>query len=104
VKRRPRSRTLRALNPIRAFTMAAEDSRIQKAIDIARRDREGLPEDDSEWFGWPLPDEPRHRYVAVGVDTHGFVVDVVSGHIMWQSTIDGPRRLPRSIADTASKH
>jgi hypothetical protein len=101
--RQSRSRTLRALNPIRAFTMSAEDDRVQKAIDIARRDREGLPEDGSDWFGWPLPDEPRHRYVAVGIETRGFVVDVVSGHVIWESAIDGPRRLPRSIADTVSK-
>ena len=103
MKRPQRSRTLRALNPIRAFTLSAEDDRVQKAIDVALRDRQGLPEQRSEWFGWPLPDEPRHRYVAVGIDTRGFVVDVVSGHIIWESAIDGPRRLPRSIADTASR-
>jgi hypothetical protein len=103
VARQSRSRTLRALNPIRAFTMSVEDDRVKKGIAVARRDRPDLPEDDSEWFGWPLPDEPRHRYVAVGIETRGFVVDVVSGHIIWESAIDGPRRLPRSIADTVTK-
>jgi hypothetical protein len=100
-----RRRALSALNPIRRFVemeaATASDERVVTAMAVARRERSGLPADDADWFGWGLPDEPRHRYAAVGCEGHGFVVDVVSGHILWEGPIESSRQLPRSIADTA---
>ena len=39
------------------------------------------------------------RYAAVGFGQRGFVVDAISGHVLWVGAIDGERDLPRSMAD-----
>jgi hypothetical protein len=106
VARPTRKRTLRALNPLRGFVemgAGASDTRVATAIGVARGQRPALSQDDADWFGWGLPDEPRHRYAAVGCQDRGFVVDVVSGHVIWEGPIEGRRGLPRSIADTAKR-
>ena len=55
----------------------------------------------SEWFGWELDDHRPPRYAAVGCDHRGFVVDAVSGHILWAGEIAGEAELPRSLAAIA---
>jgi hypothetical protein len=104
---KPRRRALKLLNPLRGFAemeaAVAADERVATAIAVARRERPGVPEDDAQWYGWGLPDEPGRRYAAVGFDGRGFVVDVVSGHILWERPIDDRRQLPRSVADMASR-
>lgn len=106
VARPTRKRTLNALNPLRGFAemgAVSADTRVATAIDVARAQRPALSQDDAEWFGWGLPDEPRHRYAAVGCQDRGFVVDVVSGHIIWEGPIEARRGLPRSISETAKR-
>ncbi len=106
VARPTRRRALSALNPLRGLVgmgAGAADQRVANAIDVARAQRPALSQDDADWFGWGLPDEPRHRYAAVGCEDRGFVVDVVSGHVIWEGPIEGQRGLPRSIAETAKR-
>ena len=55
----------------------------------------------SGWFGWELDDHRPPRYAAVGCDHRGFVVDAVSGHILWAGEIAGEADLPRSLAAIA---
>lgn len=103
--RRPSRRALSALNPVRRFVemeaAIADDEKVTTAIAVVRRERPGLPEDDAEWYGWGLPGEPRGRYAAVGFDGRGFVVDVRSGHILWERPIESRKQLPRTVADMA---
>lgn len=48
-----------------------------------------------------LDDHRPPRYAAVGCDHRGFVVDAVSGHILWAGEIAGEADLPRSLAAIA---
>jgi hypothetical protein len=53
----------------------------------------------SQWFGWELDGVNPPRYAAVGYGRHGFVVDAISGHVLWAGEIEGELDLPRSMAD-----
>jgi hypothetical protein len=103
---RPRGRGLRSLNPLRSFSVlhrAGEaQNAVDKAVEAVRRRRPDTPAERSAWFGWALAVEPRNRYVAVGFDGRGYVVDVVTGHILWERAIAGRGDLPRSLANLPS--
>ncbi len=97
------------LNPFGALTdRAAPDQRVLRAIAVVGSYRERLQDDRIPWFGWPLKDDVQERYVAVGFvederlgleQARGFVADIVSGHLIWERRIDGPRDVPRRVAD-----
>jgi hypothetical protein len=65
---------------------------------LCARDPELPAADSPDWFGWELPEQP-HRYAAVGFGTRGFVVDGVSGHVMWAGEITGQKDLPHTLAE-----
>jgi hypothetical protein len=96
-------RGLRSLNPLRSFSALHRAGEVRDVIDRAveavRARRPDTPEERSAWFGWTLAVEPRNRYAAVGFDGRGFVVDVVTGHILWERAIAGRDELPRSLTD-----
>ena len=71
---------------------------VDRGLEVLRSQRPDLRLEGHEWFGWELPDQPRGRYLAVGNDQRGFVIDAVSGHVLWERPIDGRGGLPRSIA------
>jgi hypothetical protein len=99
-------RGLRSLNPLRSFSALHRAGQAQdvvdRAVEAVRARRPDTPEQRSEWFGWPLAVEPRNRYAAVGFEGRGFVVDVVTGHILWERAIAGRGELPRSLSDLPS--
>jgi hypothetical protein len=66
---------------------------------LCERDPELAAVERSEWFGWELEGVSPPRYAAVGFGQRGFVVDAISGHVLWVGAIDGERDLPRSMAD-----
>jgi hypothetical protein len=45
-----------------------------------------------------MPEQPSGRYLAIGNDERGYVVDAVSGHVLWERPIESRRDLPRSVA------
>jgi len=58
------------------------------------------------WFGGPLEGDVRARYVAVGYmpvpdrgldEGRAYVVDIRTGHVIWQRPIEHRAELPRTI-------
>ena len=100
-----RGRGLRSLNPLRGLSALhragmGEDI-VDRAVEAVRARRPDVPEARAEWFGWALAVEPRGRYAAVGFPGRGFVVDVVTGHVLWEGPVADRRELPRSLSDIA---
>ncbi len=90
----------RAVNPIsRLSSLVPSQDGVRRACDVVRDARPDAPAPGGEWFGWVLPEGGNRRYAAVGFGQRGFVVDVVSGHILWEGAIAGRRELPRSMAE-----
>jgi hypothetical protein len=90
----------RAVNPIsRLSSMVPSQDGVERARDVVSEARADAPDSGGEWFGWVLPEGGNRRYAAVGFGERGFVVDVISGHILWEGAIAGRRELPRSMAE-----
>ena len=79
------------------------EQRIGQAALIAAGD---LAAADGEWFGWPPSDTGAGRYMLVGFlagegdhrHGRGYLVDVVSGHVLWQRELNARSDLPRTMA------
>lgn len=85
---------------------------MKDAIKVVHAYRVQYRDERIAWFGWPLRDDVAERYWALGFteddevgldEARGFVVDVVSGHVVWESKIEEPRDLPRNIAQFAKR-
>jgi len=96
-----RRKTASLLNPFRGVQKMSRAARPEPAVErglrVLRAQRPDVPVDELEWFGWDIEEGPRGRYVALGHDHRGYVVDGVSGHVLWEREIDGRNSLPRSL-------
>jgi hypothetical protein len=111
-RRRRRSRALRSATRLNPFSRITEklqpDERLADAIRVVGAYREHLQDDRIAWFGWPLKDDVQDRYIALGfhaepelglVESRGFVADVVSGHLVWERSIEDRWDVPRRVSD-----
>jgi hypothetical protein len=84
----------------RLESLTADRDLMSRAIaSLCELDPELAGVDRKQWFGWELDGVSPPRYAAVGFGQRGFVVDAISGHVLWAGEIEGERDLPRSIAD-----
>ena len=94
-------RRWKLLNPLRGVRTLTEagsqGTPVQRALDVLKKQRPDLEVEGRTWFGWELPEQPRGRYLAVGNDERGYVVDAVSGHVLWERAIERRKDLPRSV-------
>jgi hypothetical protein len=80
--------------------LGADRDLIARAIDsLCELDPELAEVDRKQWFGSELEGVSPPRYAAVGYGQRGFVVDAISGHVLWAGAIEREADLPRSIAD-----
>jgi hypothetical protein len=95
-------RRWKLLNPLRGVRTLNEagslGTPVERALAVLEKQRPDLDLEGKTWFGWEMPEQPRGRYLAVGNDERGYVVDAVSGHVLWERPIDGRQELPRSVA------
>jgi hypothetical protein len=101
-KRRPG----KLLNPFGRVQKQMDADRLASAIAVVEALDPGLAEVAPTWFGGGLEGDVRLRYMAVGftaapdagiAEGRAFVVDVRSGHVIWQRAIEHRSELPRSI-------
>ncbi|HEX5260192.1 MAG TPA: hypothetical protein VFW18_01850 [Gaiellales bacterium] len=94
-------RRWKLLNPLRGVRTLTEagsqGAPVERALEVLKKQRPDLEVAGRTWFGWELPEQPRGRYLAVGNDQRGYVVDAVSGHVLWERAIESRRDLPRSL-------
>ncbi|HEY2788949.1 MAG TPA: hypothetical protein VGI72_05795 [Gaiellales bacterium] len=107
-RRRPSGRLL---NPFGRVQKRMDDDRLAAAIAVVEALDPGLVELAPAWFGGGLEGDVRLRYMAVGftaapdagiAEGRAFVVDVRSGHVIWQRTIERRTDLPRSVTALAT--
>ena len=95
-------RRWKLLNPLRGVRTLTEAGSqggpVERALAVLLKQRPDLDLEGKTWFGWEMPEQPRGRYLAIGNDERGYVVDAVSGHVLWERAIDSRRDLPRSVA------
>jgi hypothetical protein len=98
----PPERGWKLLNPLRGVRTLTEagsqGTPVDRALEVLKKQRPDLEVEGRTWFGWEMPEQPRGRYLAVGNDERGYVVDAVSGHVLWERAIAGRQELPRSVA------
>ena len=83
---------------MRTLTEAgSQGTAVERALEVLKKQRPDLEVEGRTWFGWELPEQPRGRYLAVGNDERGYVVDAVSGHVLWERAIGSRTDLPRSV-------
>jgi hypothetical protein len=79
---------------------------VKDAIRIVRAYRPELRDEQIRWFGWRLRDDSDARFVGIGHDVdeelglaqaRGWVVDVISEHVVWERAITGEKDVPRSL-------
>jgi hypothetical protein len=104
---RTRRRPIRLLHPFAPVEQAMANERMATAIAVVEGVSPGLHECEPAWFGDRLDGDVRLRYMAIGFaaapdrgleEGRAFVVDVRSGHVIWQRTIEHRADLPRSVA------
>jgi hypothetical protein len=95
------------LNPFSRIERSMADDRLAGAVAVVESLRPDLCDRGVEWFGGGLDGDTRARYVAVGFtpapdlgldEGRAFVVDVRTGHVIWQRPLSSRRELPRNIA------
>jgi len=106
------ARVLRLLNPFSRFEAGpGVEQRLDDAIEACRRGDAAAQVVGLDWFGWEPSDSPGGRYVLVGFGADpeigvergcGYLVDVVSGHILWASPIAERRDLPLTMSGVMS--
>ena len=98
-------RRLRLLNPLHGVRAMSAASRSRGGVDAAVEGVQSRParrpEERREWFGWVLPEQPAGRFAAVGHAGRGYVVDTVTGHVLWEGEIEDSRSLPQSMDEIA---
>ena len=110
-RRRSAATVLRLFNPFsRLDTAPTLNQRIEAAAGIVAGDGDDLPPAGAGWFGWLPSDAAGGRYMLVGFvagegalgDGRGYLVDVVSGHVLWRSRLHRRSDLPRSMSAITS--
>ncbi len=100
-------RSLKLINPFARVEQRMADARLAEAIAVVEAADPGLRDREPAWFGGALEGDVRARYVAVGftpVPDRGFdegrayVVDIRTGHVIWQRAIERRAELPHSVA------
>ena len=106
-----RRRPLRILHPFSPVEKGMADERMVTAIAVVEGLDPTLHERGPRWFGDTLDGDVRRRYMAIGFiaapdrgleQGRAYVVDVRSGHLIWQRPIADRRDLPRSITALGS--
>jgi len=99
-------RSLKLLNPFARVEKRMADARLADAIAVVESGDPQLHDREPGWFGGPLEGDVRARYVAVGytpvpdrglAEGRAYVVDIRTGHVIWQRPIERRGELPRSI-------
>jgi hypothetical protein len=97
---------MRLLHPFAPVERGMERERIATAIAVVEGISPGLHECEPAWFGDRLDGDVRLRYMAIGYtaapdrgldEGRAYVVDVRSGHVIWQRPITARGDLPRNI-------
>ena len=100
-------RSLKLLNPFARVEKRMADDRLAGAIAIVESADPKLHGCEPGWFGGGLEGDVRARYVAVGYTSapdrgldegRAYVVDIRTGHVIWQRAIERRAELARSIA------
>jgi hypothetical protein len=103
---RTRRRPMRLLHPFSPVEQGMANERIATAIAVVEGVSPGLHECEPAWFGDRLDGDVRLRYMAIGYtaaadrgldEGRAYVVDVRSGHVIWQRPITARGDLPRNI-------
>jgi hypothetical protein len=101
-----RRRPLRILHPFSPVEQGMADERMAIAIAVVEGLDPTLHDRGPVWFGGGLDGDVRLRYTAIGFtadpdrgleEGRAYVVDVRSGHVIWQRPIADRRDLPRNI-------
>jgi len=101
-----RRRPAKLLNPFGRVQKQLDDDRLAAAIAVVEGLDPALAELAPTWFGGGLEGDVRLRYMAVGftaapdsgiAEGRAFIVDVRSGHVIWQRAIEHRSELPRSV-------
>ncbi len=101
-----RRRSLTLLNPFARIEKRMSDSRLAEAIAVVEAADPELHDREPGWFGGALEGDVRARYVAVGYTAvpdrgldqgRAYVVDIRTGHVIWQKSIERRAELPHSI-------
>jgi hypothetical protein len=99
-------RPMRLLHPFSRVEQGMADERMAAAIAVVEGASLGLHECEPDWFGGRLDGDVRLRYMAIGFtaapdrgldEGRAYIVDVRSGHVIWQRPITGRGDMPRSI-------
>jgi hypothetical protein len=99
-------RSFKLLNPFARIEKRMSDDRLAGAIAIVEAAEPELHGREPGWFGGPLEGDVRARYVAVGFtavpdrgldEGRAYVVDIRTGHVIWQRIIERRAELPHSI-------
>jgi hypothetical protein len=103
---RRQRRSLKLLNPFARVEKRMNDARLTEAIAVVEAGEPELHDREPGWFGGSLDGDVRARYVAVGYtrvpdrgleEGRAYVVDIRTGHVIWQRAIERRADLPRSI-------
>jgi hypothetical protein len=103
---RTRRRPTRLLHPFSPVEQGMANERMATAIAVVEGLAPGLHECRPAWFGDLLDGDVRLRYMAIGFtaapdrgldEGRAYVVDIRSGHLIWQRPIADRGDLPRSI-------
>lgn len=96
------SRLLGRLLPFVGIERGLADERMRTAVRLVEELHPELARDGSAWFGGGLQGDIRARYQAVGrmgeSGGRGFVVDVVSGHVVRELILARTTDLPRDVS------
>jgi hypothetical protein len=104
-------RSLKILNPFGRIERRMAEARLADAIAVVESGDPALHDHEPAWFGGPLEGDVRARYVAVGFtpvpdrglnEGRAYVVDIRTGHVIWQRAIERRAELPRSITALGS--
>lgn len=99
-------RSLKLLNPFARIEKRMSDDRIAGAVAVVEAGDPDLHDREPGWFGGSLEGDVRARYVAVGYtavpdrgldEGRAYVVDIRTGHVIWQKAIERRADLPHSI-------
>ncbi len=107
---RRRRSTMRLINPFGRVERDMADERMQAAVTAVEALIPDLHDPRPHWFGGRLEGDVRLRYMAIGYtaspddgrdEGRAFIVDIRSGHVIWQRPIGHRSELPRSVTALA---
>jgi hypothetical protein len=99
-------RPMRLLHPFSPVEQGMANERMATAIAVVEAASPGLHGCEPAWVGGRLDGDVRLRFMAIGFtaapdrgldEGRAYIVDIRSGHVIWQKPITDRRDLPRSI-------